>query len=62
VTLTISDAEGNVQTGGEALKWAQEDPYTYTYTLSGTKADTKYRLNVTNKYNAQITKLELYYE
>lgn len=62
VTLTISDAEGNVQTGGETLKWAQEDPYTYTYTLSGTKADTKYRLNVTNKYNAQITKLELYYE
>jgi hypothetical protein len=62
VTLSISDADGNVQTGGEALKWAQEDPYTYTYTLSGTKADTKYRLNVTNKYNAQITKLELYYE
>jgi hypothetical protein len=62
VTLTISDADGNIQTGGETLKWAQEDPYTYTYTLSGTKADTKYRLNVTNKYNAQITKLELYYE
>jgi hypothetical protein len=62
VTLTISDADGNIQTGGESKKWAQEDPYTYTYTLSGTKADTKYRLNVTNKYNAQITKLELYYE
>jgi hypothetical protein len=62
VTLTISDADGNIQTGGESKKWAQEDPYTYTYTLSGTKADTKYRLNVTNNYNAQITKLELYYE
>ena len=40
----------------------QADPYTFTYDLTNTAAGTAYCVRINNKYNAQITTMELTYE
>ena len=48
--------------GGETQLWDQADGnLKYTYNLTGTAVNTSYRLQITNAYNAQIAKLELWY-
>lgn len=62
VTVGIADAEGNFVGGGDPIKWEQVDPFTYTYNLTGTVANTGYCLRINSKYNAQLVSLELTYE
>lgn len=62
VQCAIADAAGTAIAGGEAIKWAQTEPYTYTYNLTGSEAGVAYRLLITSKYNAQLTSLELTFE
>lgn len=62
VIVGITDTDNNAVAGGEAVKWDNKTDFTYTYSLSGTSVNTSYRVVVTNKYNAQFTKLELIYE
>lgn len=62
VIVGITDTDNNAVAGGEAVKWDNKTDFTYTYSLSGTSVNTSYRVVVTNKYNAQFTKLELVYE
>lgn len=62
VIVGIADANNNIVAGGEAVKWDNKTDFTYTYSLTGTSVNTAYRVLVTNKYNAQFTKLELVYE
>ena len=62
VIVGIADANSNIVAGGEAVKWDNKTDFTYTYSLTGTSVNTAYRVLVTNKYNAQFTKLELVYE
>lgn len=64
VSVGVADAAGSFVSGGEAIQWTREnesDTRYYTYTLSGTAQDTKYRLLITNEYNAQFMKIELWY-
>lgn len=58
--LVTSDTSGDAVQGGEALKW-ETTSTEYTYTLSNTKAATRYYLLATKK-NAQIVKLVLTYK
>lgn len=53
-------AEAAVQ-GGEAQKWDQGNSATYEYVLAGTSVNTSYRIEITNAYNVQIQKIELWY-
>lgn len=62
VVVGIADTDNNAVAGGEAVKWDNKTDFTYTYSLTGTSVNTAYRVLVTNKYNAQFTKLELVYE
>lgn len=62
VMVGIADVDGNFVGGGDPIKWEQIDPYTYTYNLTGTAANTPYCIRVNSKHNAQITALELTYE
>lgn len=62
VTVGIADTNNGTVAGGEAVKWDNKTDFTYTYSLTGTSVNTAYRVLVTNKYNAQFTKLELVYE
>ena len=62
VIVGIADTDNNIVAGGEAVKWDNKTDFTYTYSLTGTSVNTAYRVLVTNKYNAQFTKLELVYE
>lgn len=62
VMVGIADVDGNFVGGGDPIKWEQVDPYTYTYNLTGTTANTPYCIRVNSKHNAQITTLELTYE
>lgn len=62
VEVGIADTDGNYVAGGEAIKWTQADPYTFTYDLTNTAAGTAYCVRINNKYNAQITTMELTYE
>lgn len=62
VKVGIADGSGNYISGGEAIQWKQEEPYTFTYVLTDTAVNTAYRLLVANKYNAQLTSLELTFE
>ena len=63
VDVAIVDNEFTEVAGGEAVKWAQDGGVLeYTYNLSGTSVNTKYRIFIANKYNAQFTKWELSYE
>lgn len=73
VMVGISTLDGTDVAGGAAIKWEYQDggsstnivDRTYTYNLTGTQANTKYRLYITaeneNGYNAQIYKLQLNY-
>lgn len=61
VTVGVEDANGNIVAGGEAKLLDQKDGQIYTYDLSGTAVNTKYRLVVTNSNNVQYYKLELSY-
>lgn len=62
VEVAITDTNNTPVAGGEAIKWAQDEPYTYTYNLTATSNDTAYRVYVTNAYNTQFTSWELTYE
>lgn len=63
VGVGIVDTDDKVVAGGEEQIWADnKNVLDFTYSLSGTKNDTKYRIKVTNSYNAQFSKLELIYE
>ena len=55
-----SDESGTTVSGGEAQTFATTSTK-YTYTLSGTQANTVYYLYVTSK-NCQLTGITLYYE
>lgn len=56
-----TDGAAAVPGGGTQL-WDQADGnLKYTYNLTGTAVNTAYRLQITNAYNAQIAKLELWY-
>ena len=62
VTVGIAD-ESNVDVvGGAAVLWNQESGMDYTYNLSETAVNTKYRIYVGNAKNAQLVKLVLIYE
>ena len=60
VKVTEDEAGSNVVSGGAEQTWGTVSS-TYTYTLSGTVANTMYYLIVGNK-NCQIVSLTLYYE
>lgn len=63
VMIAITNQNNEEITGGEAIKWAQvDDQMEYTYKLSGTAVNTKYRIYISSAHNAQFTKLELIYE
>ncbi|WP_418981662.1 DUF5689 domain-containing protein [Alistipes sp.] len=73
VMVGVSTADGVDVDGGAAIKWEYQDggsstnlvDRTYVYNLSGTQANTKYRLYITaaegKSYNAQIYTLTLKY-
>ncbi len=63
VNVSVTDAEGNIPTGGEEQNWVKPESgdRIYTYELSGTDAATKYRLYVANANNAQLLTLTLEY-
>lgn len=60
VKITEDEAGSTVVTGGAEQTWSTTSTK-YTYTLSGTEAETMYYLYVSNK-NCQIVTLVLYYE
>lgn len=63
VMVGIMDANNAPVTGGAAIKWDQVDgKLDYTYDLSGTTVNTKYRIYIASAHNAQFGKLELTYE
>lgn len=63
VMIGITNQSNEEITGGAAIKWAQtDDQMEYTYKLSGTAVNTKYRIYISSSHNAQFTKLELTYE
>lgn len=63
VMIGITDQNNEEITGGAAIKWAQIDgQMEYTYNLSGTAVNTKYRISIASAHNAQFAKLELIYE
>ncbi|MDY4231895.1 MAG: hypothetical protein SOX74_07435, partial [Candidatus Faecousia sp.] len=61
VAISSSASSADAITGGTAIKWAQAEPYTFTYDLSDTADNTVYYLCVANKYNAQVVSLDLTY-
>lgn len=64
VELSVQDAQGNAVAGGESRKFEQTsltNPALTTFVLTGTEANTSYRLNV-DKSNAQFHKIGLTYE
>lgn len=63
VMIGITNQSNEEITGGTAIKWAQiDDQMEYTYKLSGTAVNTKYRIYISSSHNAQFAKLELTYE
>ena len=62
VTVGIVDQNNTPVTGGDIIQWNKTDDYDYTYSLSGTSINTKYRFYVGTNKNAQFTKWELVYE
>lgn len=61
LSMAIQDTNGAIVTGGESQKWSTQNS-SYTYILTGTSVDTAYRIVQTSSKNAQISKLDLYYE
>lgn len=63
VMVGIMNSSNVAVDGGEAIKWDQVDgKLDYTYELSGTAVNTKYRIYIASAHNAQFGKLELTYE
>ena len=63
VSVGIVDPDDKVVAGGEPQVWADKtNVLDFTYSLSDTKIDAKYRVKVTNENNAQFSKLKLIYE
>lgn len=63
VMVGIMNSSNVAVAGGEAIKWDQVDSkLDYTYELSGTTVNTKYRIYIASAHNAQFGKLELTYE
>ncbi|MFV0327959.1 MAG: DUF5689 domain-containing protein, partial [Bacteroides xylanisolvens] len=63
VMVAVTDQSNAEVTGGTAIKWEQLDgQLDYTYSLSGTSVNTKYRIYIASAHNAQFAKLELTYE
>ena len=62
VMVGIANTEGAFVTGGAPVKWAQTEPYTFTYELTGTAVNTPYCIRIDSAHNAQIVTLELTYE
>lgn len=63
VSVGIVDSDDKVVAGGESQVWADKvNVLDFTYSLSDTKIDAKYRVKVTNENNAQFSKLKLIYE
>lgn len=60
VTIGIVKEDNTEVTGGAAIQWNQG--LEYTYNLSGTANNTKYRISITNAYNAQFEQWVLTYE
>ncbi len=63
VQVGIADSNNTAIEGGTPIIWSQTDgQMTYTYDLPSTTVDTKYRIFVNSKHNAQFTNWELTYE
>lgn len=63
VMVAIVDGSNTEIPGGKAIKWDQADGnMDYTYNLTGTAINTKYRIYISSSHNAQFTKWELTYE
>lgn len=62
VMVGIATTDGAFVTGGTPIKWAQTDPYTFTYELTGTAVNTPYCVRIDSAHNAQIVTMELTYE
>lgn len=63
VMVAIVDGSNTEVAGGKAIKWDQaEGNMDYTYNLTGTTVNTKYRIYISSAHNAQFTKWELTYE
>lgn len=63
VMVGIMDASNTAVSGGAPIQWSQADgKLDYTYNLSGTAVNTKYRIYIASAHNAQFGKLELTYE
>lgn len=63
VMVAIVDGSNTEVAGGKAIKWDQAGGnMDYTYNLTGTAVNTKYRIYISSAHNAQFTKWELTYE
>ena len=60
VGISSTESEANYVSGGEVLTFSTANSQ-YTYNLTGTSADKRYYIYVTNK-NCQLVKLDLTYE
>lgn len=61
LAMAIQDSNGATVSGGEQQTWSTQNS-SYTYILAGTSVNTAYRIVQTSTKNAQISKLDLYYE
>ncbi|MDR0940463.1 MAG: DUF5689 domain-containing protein [Mediterranea sp.] len=62
VMIGVVDTSDAEVSGGTPIKWDNTAGYEYTYNLSGTSVDAKYRIKVNSAHNAQFTNLVLTYE
>ena len=60
VANEITDTNNNIVKGGEAI--AKDENHVFTYNLSGTIIDTKYRIYIASDANAQLGGWTLVYE
>ena len=58
--VVITDTNNNIVKGGEAI--AKDENHVFTYNLSGTIIDTKYRIYIASDANAQLGGWTLVYE
>lgn len=63
VMVGITDQSNTEITGGKAIKWEQiNEQMDYTYDLSGTTVNTKYRIYIASAHNAQFANIKLTYK
>lgn len=60
IKVGITDTNNNIVKGGEAI--AKDENHVFTYNLSGTIIDTKYRIYIASDANAQLGGWTLVYE